>query len=137
MMKTMFAVSLLLLTALPAAAKKHDDGDYWKATFVGFHLVSTGTDCSGSGKINGNTTDTAHSTADTQQNIGCSDRQVREYTVEAPSGTFTLRLATGFFRHDSLQYVIPHTKVQMRTDGSNVYIRDGKDESKYVVVGAQ
>lgn len=147
-MKLVLAIVLLLLNSAHAKDKPKDS-DYQPGTLVSFRTVTTGSSCSGN--TDGKVEDSGNVSATTRSN--CQDTTVRVYTIRVGDQTLsvepamtgkkkamgfaTLGWSAAFDKGSVLRDQLPGAAIEVRSDPSGLYIRIGKKESKFKVVGAR
>ena len=140
---------VLLLVNFAHAKGKPKDSDYQPGTLVSFRTVTTGSSCSGS--TDGNVEDSGNVSATTRSN--CQNTTARIYTIHVGEqnltvepgvtgkkkavGMATLGWSFVFDKGCVLRDQLPGAAIEVRSDPSGLYIRVGKKESKFKIVGAQ
>jgi hypothetical protein len=155
-------LSLLLLMSVPAFA---GHGAYLDGTFVNFKTIRSGRSCSGTGNTTGNINASTYdngSSADTTGTVNattytsssCADTSSAIYAVLVGDHIYTLRpyvsptkvlsvmasmgTAAFFYKNSALYGQLPGTAIKVRSDGNGAfYIKVGKRESRYKLVGAE
>lgn len=148
-------LAVLLISATAFAAKPQPD--YQDGIFRGLHVSQVGTRCQSYGDTNGTVqanTDTAGSTngtlnASTTTSTSCSPRMRYEYTVlvgqqllvltpkESIGSALVPGIAMAFHKNSTLAGKLPGEQIQLRSEGGTIYVKSGKRESAYVMIGAQ
>jgi hypothetical protein len=152
-MKRGLVVVILLLLSAVANAKDKPQADYQDAVLVGFQTVHSGSSCSTSGTVKGQEDSSGNVSGTTNASSNCVDDTVRHYTLKVGDHTYVLKpsltkgkAAAGmatmgwsllFTKNSVLSNLLPGTHVQVRTDESGFYVKVGKRESKYAIVGAE
>lgn len=155
------ALALVFLLPIAAQAKDKPDLQYQDATLVDFHAIIVGHHCSTNGDSEGtvqatttadpygntaNTDGTVHAT--TTASTNCHDIQRGLYRLKVGEHVYSLEPAINpastlpiavLFRKQSVLYgLLPGTAVQVRSEGADgFYVKAGKRESKYRLVGAE
>lgn len=151
-------LSAVLLAALPALA-----GDYQDGTLVNFRTVNGGTHCSTTGNtqgtVNASTHDNGYSAdttgtlnATTNSDTDCYNEEKIIYSISMAGHSYLLK-ASGFSgnfgsghglisshlrKKTALYGLLPGTPIQIRSEGGDsFYVKAGKHESKYYLVGAE
>jgi hypothetical protein len=141
------------LFCISAYAKDKPQFDYQDAILVSFQTVHSGSSCSASGTVKGEEDSSGNVTGTTNSNSSCVDDTVRHYTLKVGDHTYALRpaLTKGkaalgmatlgwsavFAKNSVLSNLLPGTHVLVRTDESGFYVKVGKRESRYAIVGAE
>jgi hypothetical protein len=150
-MKVLAAFCFLLCAS--ALGKNKPQVDYQDAVMVNFETIQSGSSCSSSGTVRAEEDSSGNVTGSTNGNTDCVANTVRHYTVAVGGHTYTIRPAltkgkaavgmatlgwsTLFEKSSVLANLLPGTHVLVRTDESGFYVRVGKRESKYAIVGAK
>lgn len=140
---------VLLLVNFAHAKGKSKVSDYQPGTLVSFRTTTTGSSCSGS--TDGKVEDSGNVSATTTSN--CQNTTARIYMIHVGEQTLSVEPAmTGkkkavgmatlgwsfvFDKGSVLRDQLPGAVIEVRSDPSGLYIRVGKNESKFKVVGAQ
>ena len=140
---------VLLLVNFAHAKGKPKDSDYQPGTLVSFRTATTGSSCSGS--TDGKVEDSGNVSATTTSN--CQNTTVRIYTIHVGEQTLSVEPAmTGkkkavgmatlgwsvvLDKGSVLRDQLPGAVIKVRSDPSGLYVRVGKKESKFKVVGAE
>ena len=144
---------VLLLSSAAWAKDKPVPADYQDAVLVKFVTVTTGSSCSSSGNTLGKVDDDGNLTANSSGSADCSNQTTRHYTLSVGPQVFviepeltkgqkgaalaTLGWSARFAKESVLAYELPGTHVLVRTDAEGFWVKVGKRESRYRVVGAQ
>ena len=151
---------VLLISSVCSFAKDKSAVAYQDAVLVDFRTVDSGSSCSTTGNTNGTVNSTSDTTgtvnATTTASTQCVNHTESIYTLSLGGHVYQLvvavnpaRVATAMIpilgpayliatRNNSVLYgVLPGTHVQVRTEeGGKFFVKVGKRESKYKLVGA-
>lgn len=157
----MKALAILLLCSTAALCEKKPEPVYQEAIFKSYRSVSMGSNCDSSGTTTGTvnaSTDAMGNTngtvnANTQTHGSCSDVTMAVYAVAIGSQIFTLTptstlvgssvsfvtlgLSNAFKRDSVLYGQLPGTPIRIRSEGGVFYVKVGKRESMYKLIGVQ
>lgn len=132
------AVLLSFLLCSQAWAKPHKDAEYQDAVLVSFKNVNAGASCSSSGRVKANTDDSGDTEGSTSSQTNCSNKIVRQYTIQLGSNTFVLVYGYNFLNlHNVLLKQLPGAHLRVRSDKSGFYVRIGNKEARYDIVEAK
>lgn len=132
------ATVLCLLICSQTWAKTPKDAQYQDATLVGFKDVSAGSSCTSSGNVKATTNENGDTTGSTSGQADCSNKVVRQYTIQLGSHTFVLVYGYNFLNlHNDLAKQLPGAHLQVRSDKSGFYVLIGKKEARYNIVEAK
>jgi hypothetical protein len=131
-------VLLLFLLLGSDGSVKHGPTEYQDGVLRAFHVITTGSRCSGSGDTRatyyGNN---AQATTDTS--VRCRDIQRAVYTVQIGDAKYDLSPQPTFFsfKESSLRNHLLGTPVKIRSEGNSFFILVDQRETRYRLVGAQ
>lgn len=151
---------LLLLLLCPTIALAKDQPTYQDGTLVSAHMQQAGSHCAQNASTNGtvrantdaagNTNGTINSTTTGDSN--CRDVERSVFTVKSGDNTLILTpvlsastgAALGLLgvthaipRDSSLAYQLPGTPLKLRSDGKHFFVKVGKKETMFSVIGAE
>lgn len=155
---------LLLFCPVLMASKKAKSANYQDGVLLDFHMEKTGRGCSSYANTNGNlsansntygnqTATTGNVTANTFGSQTCIDHSRALYSVAVSDHTYvltpyvspgkvlgavgTLGISTLFSKNSDLYGQLPGSHVRVRSEDGSFYVKVGKRESRYSLVGAQ
>lgn len=131
-------IVLSVLICSQAWAGPHKEAQYQDAVLVSFKDVKNGSSCSSSGSIKAKTDDSGDTEGSTSSQTNCSNKIVRQYTIQLGSNTFVLVYGYNFLNlHNDLSKQLPGAHLRVRSDKSRFYIRIGDKEVRYDIVEAK
>ena len=84
------------------------------------------------------TNENGDTTGSTSGQADCSNKVVRQYTIQLGSHTFVLVYGYNFLNlHNDLAKQLPGAHLQVRSDKSGFYVLIGKKEARYNIVEAK
>ena len=151
---------LALLGSAPVFAKDKPQYSYQDGVLQAFRMQTTGNKCTGTADTSGTVSANTDSSGDTRGTVNattngsasCRDTERPLYTIKSGENTYVLTpdhntgtnigvamfpLAGVLTKNSSLAYQPPGTAVKLRSDGNHFFVKVGKKESMYSVVGAQ
>ncbi len=132
------ATVLCLFVCIQTWAKTPKDAQYQDATLVGFKDVSAGSSCTSSGNVKATTNENGDTTGSTSGQADCSNKVVRQYTVQVGSHTYVLVYGYNFLNlHNDLYKQFPGAHFRVRFDKRGIYVWAGKKEALYDIVEAK
>lgn len=147
-------LSALLITSTAFAAKP--EPVYQIGVFRALHVSQIGSYCNSHGDTNGSVLANTDQQGNTSGNINatttthtdCTPRTQYEYTVSIGEQTLVLTPKTSavqiisfgfsnYFHSSTLYGKLPGETIQLRSEGSTIYVKSGKKESAYVMIGSR
>jgi hypothetical protein len=145
-----FVLGVTLLCSAIAMAKDRPVSDYQEGVLVSSRVVTIGSSCSSHADtdIQGTSDNTA--TARTTGHANCSDIRKMIYRISSGESVFELEpmhskgavataflpMGAAFLKNSSLANRLPGTHVMLRADGSGVFVKVDKRETRYQMVGS-
>jgi hypothetical protein len=119
-------------------ARTPKDARYQDATLISFKDVSTGSSCTSNGNVKANASVNGDTEGSTSGEANCSNKNVRQYTIQLGIHTFVLVYGYNFLNlHNDLAKQLPGAHLRVRSDKGGFYVLIGNKEARYDIVEAR